>query len=82
MQINNHRAETQTVAWSVSCQDARFLAGESHNAFDSLGAVAAGQIAGRLSRTNSDRPAVAISVCDSHMDAYSMLTWLCVCCRS
>ena len=62
MQVTNHRGETQTVGWSVSCQDARFLVGESHNAFDSLGAVAAGQIAGRLSRNEDDRPGVAMFV--------------------
>lgn len=49
MQAQNHQGEKQTVQWSISCQDSRFLIGEAHCAFESLGAVAAGQLAGDLS---------------------------------
>lgn len=50
MQAQNHRGEKQTIQWSISCQDSRFLIGEAHCAFESLDAVAAGQLAGKLSQ--------------------------------
>ena len=47
-QVNSHREGEQTVEWSVSCQDSRFLIGEAHCAFESMAAVAAAQLAGAL----------------------------------
>jgi hypothetical protein len=47
-QVNSHREGEQTVEWSVSCQDSRFLVGEAHCAFESMAAVAAAQLAGAL----------------------------------
>lgn len=47
-QVHNHREGEQTVEWSVSCQDSKFLVGKAHCAFESMAAVAAGQLAGTL----------------------------------